>query len=146
LELELSHENLLSVVDQHRRTLFQLRDLGVRIAIDNLGVGIVDAQKLLRCPADTLKIDRTLLASMQSDSSVRTLVAQICQVGERFDLRTVAVGIENESQRNLLENLGCTDGQGYLFSAPIPMIDFPRYVSTSVAPKIAATEVARQPN
>lgn len=143
LELELSHENLLSVVDQHRRTLFQLRDLGVRIAIDNLGVGIVDTQKLLRCPADTLKIDRTLLASMQTDPSVRTLVAQICQVGERFDLRTVAVGIENESQRNLMENLGCTDGQGYLFSPPIPMVDFARYVSTRNAQKKSPSEVAR---
>ena len=54
LELELSHDKLLQVVDQHRSALFQLRDLGVRIAIDNLGTSIVDTHKLLRCPADTL--------------------------------------------------------------------------------------------
>ena len=129
LELEMSHDNLLHVVDQHRASLFQLRDSGVRIAIDNLGVGIVDTNKLLRCPADTLKIDRSLVARMEHDPSAHILVEQICQVGDRFQLRVVAVGVETETQRRLLENLGCTEAQGYLFSAPIPLRDFQRYLS-----------------
>ena len=135
LELELSHENLLHVVDQYRRTLFHLRDLGVRVAIDNLGVGVVDAKKLLRCPADTLKIDRTLLATIEREDSVRTLVAQICQVAERFDLRCVAVGIETESQRTLLENIGYSDAQGFLFSAPVALNNFNAYLADHTAVK-----------
>ncbi|MEE4283117.1 MAG: EAL domain-containing protein, partial [Pseudomonadales bacterium] len=94
-----------------------------------LGVGVVDAKKLLRCPADTLKIDRTLLSTIEREDSVRTLVAQICQVAERFELRCVAVGIETESQRTLLENIGCSDAQGFLFSAPVALNNFNTYLA-----------------
>ncbi|XOV82556.1 MAG: bifunctional diguanylate cyclase/phosphodiesterase [bacterium] len=135
LELELSHENLLHVVDQHRRTLFHLRDLGIRVAIDNLGVGVVDAKKLLRCPADTLKIDRTLLAKVEHQDIVRTLVAQICQIADRFDLRCVAVGVESDAQRILLENLGCSDAQGFLFSEPVALPKFSGYLADQALTK-----------
>lgn len=129
LELEFSHDNLLHVVDQHRSTLFELRDHGVRVAIDNLGVGIVDTNKLLRCPADTLKIDRSLVANIEDDPSARTLVEQICNVGQRFNLRTVGVGVETESQRQILEDLGCTDAQGYLLSEPVPLESFQKFLA-----------------
>ena len=144
LELELSHDNLLHVVDQYRRTLFHLRDLGVRVAIDNLGVGVVDAKKLLRCPADTLKIDRTLLAAIEQEDNVRTLVAQICQVADRFDLRCVAVGVETESQRTLLENIGCSDAQGFLFSAPVGLKQFSTYLADHTVDKKPAKKFSSQ--
>ncbi len=138
LELELSHNNLLHVVDQHRNELFKLRDMGVRIAIDNLGTCVVDTNKLLRCPADTLKIDRSLISQIEQDSDARKLVAQICQVGERFRLRVAAVGVETEAQRSLLENMGCTDAQGYLFSTPVPLEDFQQFLAQ------ASSNVAKQ--
>ena len=124
LELELSHNNLLDVVDQHRTTLYQLRDAGVRIAIDNLGTTVVDTQKLLRCPADTLKLDRTLVAQVTEDLNSQRLVEQICQLGQKFQLRVVAVGVETEEQRQLLETLGCSDMQGYLLAEPIALESF----------------------
>ncbi|MEQ8691648.1 MAG: GGDEF domain-containing phosphodiesterase [Pseudomonadales bacterium] len=130
LELELSHEDLLHVIEKHRGTLYRLRDAGVRVAIDNLGVGVVDTDKLLRCPADTLKIDRTLIARMETDNYARQLIEHICELGQRFNLRTVAVGVESERQRALLASLGCTDAQGYLFMAPIPLKEFQDFLLT----------------
>lgn len=124
LELELSHENLLQVIDRHRTTLYQLRDLGVRIAIDKLGIGVVDTSKLLRCPADTLKIDRGLIAQITLKDHARQLAAQICELGRRFNLRVVAVGVETEAQRDLLAQMGCQDAQGYLFAAPMTPQEF----------------------
>ena len=124
LELELSQEAMLTLVDDYRSELYRLRDWGVRFALDNLGSSLIDAAKLLRCPADTLKIDRTLVSRMDEDREARELVAQICQLGKRYELRVVAVGVERPTQLTALARFGCTDVQGYLFSLPVPLAQF----------------------
>ncbi len=129
LELEMSHNNLLKVIDQHRATLYQLRDQGVRIAIDNLGTNLVDTQKLLRCPADTLKLDRSVIARIQDDENARKLVEQICLLGQKFGLRVVAVGVEHPAQLKMLQDMGCHDAQGFLFAEPIALEKFHRYLA-----------------
>lgn len=130
LELEMSHTNLLQVIDHHRNGLFGLRDLGVRIAIDNLGTDLVDTEKMLSCPADTLKVDRSLIGRMLDDEAAERLIGQICELGPRFELRVVAVGIENKMQGQKLAEMGCIDGQGYHFAPPVPLEEFQRYLST----------------
>jgi EAL domain-containing protein (putative c-di-GMP-specific phosphodiesterase class I)/GGDEF domain-containing protein len=129
LELEMIHSSLLQVVDQHRTALFKLRDLGVHLAIDNLGRNLVDTKTLLRCPADTLKIDRSLVAAVDKDPAAVALIEQICLLGQRFNLRVIGVGVETPSQRQQLGDLGCTDLQGYLLSEPIALDEFPRFIS-----------------
>ncbi len=124
LELELPHQAMLRLVDEHREQLYQLRDWGVRFALDNLGSSLIDTTKLLRCPADTLKIDRTLISRMETDPLAGELVAQICQLGSRFGLRVVAVGVERQSQQSALAAVGCTDIQGYLYSPPVSLDQF----------------------
>ena len=124
LELELPQEAMLTLVDDYRAQLYRLRDWGVRFALDNLGSSLIDAAKLLRCPADTLKIDRALISRMEDDREAQELVAQICQLGQRFELRVVAVGVERATQLTTLERLGCTDVQGYLFSPPVSLAQF----------------------
>jgi EAL domain-containing protein (putative c-di-GMP-specific phosphodiesterase class I)/GGDEF domain-containing protein len=124
LELEVPHEVMLRLVDAHREHLYRLRDMGVRFALDNLGSGLVDTTRLLRCPADTLKIDRALIERIETDGAARELVERICQLGQRFGLRVVAVGVEREDQLTLLRNAGCTDVQGYLFSPPVSLQRF----------------------
>ena len=124
LELELSQEGMLHLVDAYREQLYTLRDWGVRFALDNLGSSLIDARKLLRCPVDTLKIDRALIASFLDDSHAADLVAQICELGQRFDLRVVAVGVEAQDQLEALARLGCSTVQGYLLSPPVPLQQF----------------------
>ncbi len=124
LELELNQEGMLHLVDAYREQLYTLRDWGVRFALDNLGSGLIDARKLLRCPVDTLKIDRALTASFLDDPQAADLVAQICELGRRFDLRVVAVGVEAQAQLQELARLGCSSVQGYLLSPPVPLHEF----------------------
>ena len=124
LELELPQDAMLALVDQYRPLLYRLRDWGVRFALDNLGGSLIDAAKLLRCPVDTLKIDRTLVARMEEDREARELVSQICSLAERFELRVVAVGVEKTSQLTMLQRFGCTDVQGYLLSPPVSLEQF----------------------
>lgn len=124
LELELPQEAMLTLVDDYRPQLYRLRDWGVRFALDNLGGSLIDAAKLLRCPADTLKIDRSLVSRMEQDRAARELVERICSLGQRFELRVVAVGVERAAQLTLLERFGCTDVQGYLLSPPVSLTQF----------------------
>lgn len=124
LELELSHEAMLALVDDHREQLYQLRDWGVRFALDGLGSSLIDAARLLRCPADTLKIDRAVISRVDVDPEARELAAQICQLGERFDVRVVAVGVERDAQQRVLSELGCSDVQGFLYSPPVSLREF----------------------
>jgi EAL domain-containing protein (putative c-di-GMP-specific phosphodiesterase class I) len=124
LELEVSHEAMLRLVEGHREHLYRLRDLGVRFALDNLGSGLVDTTRLLRCPADTLKIDRALVGRIETDPFARELAERICALGERFGLRVVAVGVEREAQLALLQGMGCTEIQGYLISPPVTLQRF----------------------
>lgn len=134
LELELSHENMLHLVDDYREQLYTLRDWGVRFALDNLGNSLIDANKLLRCPADTLKIDRGLIAVMCNDPQAADLVEQICQLGTRFKLRVVAVGVETDEQLTRLADYGCSDVQGYLLSPPVPLGDFQHLLGRTERP------------
>ncbi|MEE8244327.1 MAG: GGDEF domain-containing phosphodiesterase [Pseudomonadales bacterium] len=124
LELELSHENMLHLVDQERGQLYRLRDMGVRFALDNLGSSLIDTNKLLRCPADSLKLDRSLVTALLDDPQSADLARGICHLGIRFGLRVVGVGVEQPEQLELLKSFGCTDVQGYLLSPPVPIDDF----------------------
>ena len=71
-----------------------------------------------------MKIDRSLTANIETDPHAADLVEQICLRGDRFKLRVVAVGVENEVQLQRLGDFGCTDVQGYLLSPPIALEDF----------------------
>ncbi|MCZ6658869.1 MAG: GGDEF domain-containing phosphodiesterase [Gammaproteobacteria bacterium] len=124
LELELCHENMLHLVDQERGQLYRLRDMGVRFALDNLGSSLIDTNKLLRCPVDSFKLDRSLVAAMTQDPQSAGLAREICHLGSRFGLRVVGVGVEQPEQLELLKRYGCTDVQGYLLSPPIPIDEF----------------------
>jgi len=124
LELELPHEAMLLLVDSHREHLYRLRDMGVRFALDNLGSGLMDTNRLLRCPVDTLKIDRALVRRIETDPGARELAEQICRLGQRFELRVVGVGVETQAQLVMLQGFGCTDVQGFLFSQPVSLTRF----------------------
>lgn len=134
LELELPQDAMLTLVDDYRPQLYKLRDWGVRFAMDNLGSSLIDAAKLLRCPADTLKIDRSLISRMEDDPEARELISHICQLGQRFELRVVAVGVERPAQLTDLERLGCTDVQGYLLSPPVSLEQFRSLLNEELVP------------
>ena len=117
----------------------ELKALGVRLAIDDFGTGYSSLAYLRQFPIDVLKIDRSFVDAATSGSpGGEALLRAIVNLAASLDLTTVAEGIEQPAQRELVRALGCTIGQGYLFARPLPADEFgqllangPRLVSAA---------------
>ena len=124
LEIELTEGIVMHGVDRVTETLERLQRLGVRIAIDDFGTGYSSFAYLRDLPIDTVKIDRSFVKDLGSPlhapQFALALVEAIAHVAKHLDLVIVAEGIETEAQRQVLRDLGCQLGQGYLFSKPLP--------------------------
>ena len=99
--------------------LHQLRAIGVRIALDDFGTGFSSLSYLKRFPFDKIKIDRCFVSDIEVDGS-SAIVQAVVNIAASRNMTTTAEGVETEQQRELLRQLGCTEMQGYLFSAPKP--------------------------
>jgi diguanylate cyclase (GGDEF)-like protein/PAS domain S-box-containing protein len=100
--------------------LAELHDLGLRLAIDDFGAGFSSLGRLEQMPVAILKIDRSFLARLGGDGRGSAIVGTIVQLADALGLEAVGEGIETEAQRDLLLELGCRVGQGYLFGRPAP--------------------------
>ncbi|HET9028326.1 MAG TPA: EAL domain-containing protein [Trueperaceae bacterium] len=123
LEIELTEGIVMHGVDHVVETLQRLQRLGVRIAIDDFGTGYSSFAYLRDLPIDTVKIDRSFVkdlgSPLQAPQFALALVEAITHVAKHLDLQIVAEGIETAAQRQVLRDLGCHLGQGYLFSRPV---------------------------
>lgn len=137
LELELSQAALASVLDNARDEVYILKDLGVRLCLDQLGGSLIDTTDLLRMPVDTLKIDRSVVGNVGTSTTANALADQVIQLANRYDLRLIAVGVETEMQRDSLQALGCQIAQGYLYSHPQSPAEFLDAVTRSGNEKLA---------
>jgi diguanylate cyclase (GGDEF)-like protein len=124
LTLELTETALVADAEATISRLGALDALGVPVAIDDFGTGYSSLAYLHRLPASILKIDRSFVQGLGVNAESTALVRVILGLAETFGLRTVAEGVETESQRALLRALGCTSAQGYLFAPAIEAADF----------------------
>lgn len=99
--------------------LTTLRDRGVRVAIDDFGTGYSSLSYLRQVPIDVVKIDKSFIDTMSSSSQQRALVDGIVRLAHTLGLEVVAEGIERPVDRDLLVDIGCPLGQGYLYSGPL---------------------------
>jgi PAS domain S-box-containing protein len=97
----------------------QLKDLGVRISIDDFGTGHSSLSRLRSFPFDVLKIDRSFVRGMEHDLESREITRLIVTLAHHLKLEVIAEGIETPGQRAYLEQFNCEFGQGYLYSPPI---------------------------
>ncbi len=125
LVLEITEGTMLVDVEGVAERLGELRSHGVRIAIDDFGTGFSSLAYLQRFPLDELKIAREFVDGVVTDGRRNRLVEAIVTLAKLLDLETVAEGIEVPAQRDRLHALGCTVGQGYLFSRPLPAAEVP---------------------
>jgi EAL domain-containing protein (putative c-di-GMP-specific phosphodiesterase class I) len=121
---EVTETALARDMDLAVHALRRLRDLGMRVAIDDFGVGYASITYLHKFPATELKIDRSLVASIASDAQVARLVESIIQFAHNLGLATTAEGIEDAATQRLLIEMGCDLGQGYYLGRPEPAADF----------------------
>ena len=120
LELEITEAVLIADDDAALVALNQLRALGVHIALDDFGTGYSSLQYLQRFPFDKIKIDRSFVKEVVRNSSSASIIRAVVSIAADRNMITTAEGVENLHQRETVQNLGCTQMQGYLFSAARP--------------------------
>jgi diguanylate cyclase (GGDEF)-like protein len=118
LILEITESVLIEDQELIFGTLRTLKQLGVAIALDDFGTGYSSLSYLQKFPVDVLKIDRSFVSGAASQTSGDQLIRTIIELGRAYHLEVVAEGIEDESQRTRLRELGCRRGQGYHFARP----------------------------
>ncbi|KRQ92697.1 diguanylate cyclase [Bradyrhizobium valentinum] len=120
LELEITEAVLIADDDAALATLNQLRALGIHIALDDFGTGYSSLQYLQRFPFDKIKIDRSFVKEVTRNSSSASIIRAVVSIAADRNMITTAEGVETLQQRETVQNLGCTQMQGYLFSAARP--------------------------
>ena len=127
-------ENLLMESEESIRShLAKLKNQGVPIAIDDFGVGYSSLSYLQKMDIDILKIDKSFVDDLETESNSRELCQVMIMMARHLDIQVVAEGIENKIQAQILANAGCKFGQGYLFSKPLPFAVFTKnYFSSNL--------------
>ena len=115
-----------------------LRQLGFRVALDDFGSGYSSLGMLQRFPVSLLKLDRTFVERLGLDAGSPTLIGEIVRMAASLGLETVAEGIERDEQLEHLRRLGCSLGQGFLFSRPVAADAAGELLSSSLAAPAAA--------
>jgi diguanylate cyclase (GGDEF)-like protein/PAS domain S-box-containing protein len=119
LELEITENILVSDSPRPMAILEQVRALGVRVAIDDFGTGFSSMSYILRFRVDRLKIDRSFVRNMIADPDSRAVTTAVTALASGLNINVVAEGVETASHRDLLQQIGCDEAQGYLYSRPV---------------------------
>lgn len=119
LQLEITEGSALQHTEPTLGVLQALRALGVRIAIDDFGIGYASLANLRTVPVDVVKIDRSFVRALGRGERDDAFVAAIVTMAHGLELPVIAEGVEREEQRETLWRLGCDAAQGYLFSPPL---------------------------
>jgi diguanylate cyclase (GGDEF)-like protein/PAS domain S-box-containing protein len=120
LQLEVTEGIFMGQMKHSVPVLDVFKKLGVSIAIDDFGTGYSSLSYLKQLPIDKLKIDRSFIRDMPHDSDAVAITQAIVSLGKNLGLRITAEGIETMAQQSLLQKMGCQEGQGYLYSPPVP--------------------------
>jgi EAL domain-containing protein (putative c-di-GMP-specific phosphodiesterase class I) len=123
LQVELTETALMGSLDATPANLYSLFCLGIQTAIDDFGTGYSSLDYLRRLHFDELKIDRSFISDISTDSRAAALAQSIIDMAHRLQLRVVAEGVETLPQLKLLQEAGCDEIQGFLASRPVPAAD-----------------------
>ncbi len=120
LEVELTETLALSDIDYAVDQMNKLRDLGVKLAMDDFGTGYSSLSYLQILPITLLKLDRSFITDIQNDNIAFEIVSAVISIAKSKKIKTIAEGIENHEQEEILKKAGCDYGQGYLYGKPMP--------------------------
>ena len=137
LELEITESVILKDIDATRKTLAELSELGVRVAIDDFGIGYSSLRYLKSFPINTLKIDRSFIKDVTHDASGAAITSAIIGLGKAMNLDVIAEGVETEGQVEFLREQGCGYVQGFYFSPPRPVDAATAWVQENAAAPLA---------
>ncbi len=138
LEIEITEALLLEHTEDTLKILNQLHTLGVRIAMDDFGTGYSSLSYLQKFPFDKIKIDQSFIMRLSDDRESAAIVRAVTGLARSLDMITTAEGVETEAQLVIVTALGCTEMQGYLFSAARPASEIVKLLHAGQAKRIAA--------
>jgi EAL domain-containing protein (putative c-di-GMP-specific phosphodiesterase class I) len=121
LLLELTERSLLRSEGNIAAELAELKELGVRLAIDDFGTGYSSLSYLREMPIDAVKIDRSFVDSIDKSPERLALIKGIVAIAHTLEMSVIAEGVETEEQYQLLADIGCEYGQGYLMAKPLDL-------------------------
>jgi EAL domain-containing protein (putative c-di-GMP-specific phosphodiesterase class I) len=124
LELEITESLMVREIEDARKILAGLKRLGVRIAIDDFGIGYSSLSQLKNLPVDIIKIDRAFITDVPGSRVDEAIATAIIAMGKSLRAAVVAEGVEAAAQLDFLRALGCDHIQGYYFSKPVPAYQF----------------------
>jgi len=123
LQVEVTETGIIRNIQRASESLQALRDRGIRVAIDDFGTGYSSMAQLSRLPFDTLKVDRSFVSQMTASEPDAAIVRLMVAFARALNLDAVAEGIETHEELELLREMGCSSGQGYLFAMPLSAED-----------------------
>lgn len=130
ITIEITEGLLLDLTEAVKQQLTQYREAGIEMAIDDFGTGYSSLAYLKKFDIDYIKIDRAFVNNLAVENSDMVLCEAIIDMAHKLGFKVIAEGVETEAQLALLKQAGCDFGQGYLFSKPIPELEFNQYLNS----------------
>jgi EAL domain-containing protein (putative c-di-GMP-specific phosphodiesterase class I) len=128
LTLDITETVYVKVLERNTAALNDLRRLGVKISIDDFGVGYSSLSYLKRLPADILKLDKSFVEGVGEDLEDTAIVRMIIDLARTLGLEVIAEGVESEAV-TILREMGCGLAQGFFFAEPLPPEELPRFLA-----------------
>jgi EAL domain-containing protein (putative c-di-GMP-specific phosphodiesterase class I) len=145
LTLELTESSLMVDPGMAKRAMYDLSEMGVSFAIDDFGTGYSSLAYLTDLPVRELKIDKSFVLAMNTDTRNRIIVRSTIELARNLGLRTVAEGIEDNETLDQLRLLGCELAQGYYISRPMPVAELERWWDHNGLPALTTAARAQAP-
>lgn len=131
LEIEITENILLHDAASVIKKMSLIRELGVRISIDDFGTCYSSLNYLRMIPISTIKIDQSFVRDLSEEHRSSAIIQAIVDIAKGFGLHLVAEGVETNYQMKMLHSLGCNEMQGYLFSRPVPVVEAERLLNNA---------------
>ncbi len=123
IELEITESVIMQNITTAVDTIEKLHDAGIKISLDDFGTGYSSLSYLKRLPIDTVKLDRSFISEITTDTNDAAIVSSMIELSHSMGLKVIAEGVETQEQLDLIRSLNCDELQGYLFSKPVIAAD-----------------------
>ncbi|HEY8807913.1 MAG TPA: EAL domain-containing protein [Candidatus Limnocylindria bacterium] len=131
LKFEITETAMMADAEHTQAVLGELQRMGIRLSIDDFGTGYSSLAYLQRLPVDDIKVDRSFVLSMLSNSSDEAIVRSTIELAHNLGMRAIAEGVEDQATLDRLRELGCDQAQGYYMGRPMPLAELHEWLATS---------------